>query len=156
MSTHIRLATLNDIATLVKLRREIAEYHLQFDDFYALNDTAEEAFKSHLESIIPNTSQCFIVAENNGNLVGYAYGFMMGTAPIFIPNKRGHIDEFGVTETARSSKVGEALLTELLRWFKEKGAKRVELKVDAFNTAGIIFWRKHGFTNAQIRMCKQM
>lgn len=156
MSNTIRPATINDIPALVILRREIAIYHLQFDSWYALNEEANEAFKSHLATIIPNTNQCFLVAEDNVKLTGYAYGFMMGPAPIFIAHKRGYIDEFGVSESARGKGIGEALLNELMAWFKSKEVERVELKVDALNTDGINFWRKHGFNNTQIRMGKEV
>ena len=72
------------------------------------------------------------------------------------------IEEYGlvidlyVKEEYRRKRIGEKLTRELLKWFKSKGMKRVEVFIDIKNKIGVSAWTKFGFELDRYRMKKNL
>lgn len=156
IAMHIRNAATEDVAEIVTLRKEVAEYHAALNKQFELSADAIELFTSDLKNNLADKRFRVLVAVNENKILGYAIGKIKVSPPVFVERKFGFIDEFGVTAHARKHGVGKALVNGLLEWFKENGAADIELGVLLQNTAGVNFWRSCGFEDAQLRMYKKL
>ncbi len=50
-----------------------------------------------------------------------------------------------VTANYRRCGIGEELVKEMLKWFRDHDIKRIEVKVSVHNELSTAFWRKMGF-----------
>jgi len=96
-----------------------------------------------------------LVAEVDGDIVGFTLGKIQKTPPILQIEEFGHLSDTFVKEEYRRKRIGEKLTYELLEWFKSKGIKRVELSVDVRNKIGVSAWTKFGFEPFHYRMKKK-
>ena len=78
------------------------------------------------------------------------------TPPIFQIEEYGLVIDLYVKEEYRRKRIGEKLTHELLKWFKSKGMKRVEVSVDIKNKIGFSAWTKFGFEPDRYRMKKNL
>ena len=76
-------------------------------------------------------------------IVGYATG---RTEVLRDGSRLGVIDDLYVDEGARSVGVGEALMNELLEWFRSKGCAGVDATALPGNRATKNFFEESGFT----------
>ena len=84
-----------------------------------------------------------VLAEDGGEIVGYG-GITVGY-------DSADIDNVAVTEAFRHSGVGSAILEELLKIAKERGAAKVFLEVRVSNATAMSLYLKHGFAGVYAR-----
>lgn len=96
------------------------------------SDTPEEIKKK-----LQRDPDLFLVAENNGSIIGSAIGAFDG--------RRGMIYHLAVHQDFRGQGVGAALLSEVERRLQAKGCLKCLLLVFADNTEAIQFYRTHGW-----------
>lgn len=149
----IRKATPNDLPAVVALARQMADYHHQLDPYYktsAAYKNLEGDFAEELE----DKDSLILVAEIDGRVTGYFRG-MIEPAPLYVAAKKvGVVNDLFVEPAGRKKGAGGKLFQAALDWFGDRGVKNIELNVDARNTLGIAFWKKHGFFDYKIRMRK--
>lgn len=150
----IRKASIEDIDKILPIRLEIHQYHVELDKLYEAKVDLKDKFKTQLELILTESSELVLVAEEEGNILGYALGKLKDPHFLFNHPRSGHIDDVGITASARNKGIGEKLVHELVNWFKSNGAERIDLKVHAGNESGITFWKKMGFTDFMHEMHK--
>jgi len=92
--------------------------------------------------------ETFIVAEENGEVVGY----IMCRIELGLSNfgfsgllKKGHIVSVAVLPQYRRKGIGQALVTEAMEGMRLYDAKQCFLEVRATNTAAIDLYKKLGF-----------
>lgn len=90
----------------------------------------------------------FVVAEEGGEIVGYAIGeireiMFSGVSHI---SKVGHILNIAVEKGQRKGGVGTLLMGEIGRRFRDSNASRVTLEVRESNTTARNFYKGLGFT----------
>ena len=86
----------------------------------------------------------FVVAGTiDGIIVGYAAG---RTEELRDGSRLGLIDDLFVHEGARSVGVGEAMMNELLEWFRDRGCAGVDATALPGNRATKNFFEESGFT----------
>ena len=82
----------------------------------------------------------FLVAENDGRVVGYVIGAIRW-------HNTAHILAIGVDPAFRGRGVGSTLMDEIIKRFQCKGAKVVRLEVRKSNLPAQNFYRKLGFVD---------
>jgi ribosomal-protein-alanine N-acetyltransferase len=85
----------------------------------------------------------FLVAEENGKIVGYVIGLVRKWG-------EGHVVSLAVHPKQRRKGVATALMKELLRRFSDKGLKAARLEVRVSNEAAIKLYEKLGFKRVGI------
>ena len=93
--------------------------------------------RDYFESLYKIYPEGFIVAENNGKIIGYTIGRPK--------EDLAEIVSLAVDPTWRQKGVGAKLTNFLIEHFKEKGLKEISLCVRTKNKKAISFYQKLGF-----------
>jgi RimJ/RimL family protein N-acetyltransferase len=103
--------------------------------------TTIEEQKDEIKEILLSDNQIILVAEKDGELVGYlaAYGGR------YKRNRHSAYIITGVLKDFTFQGIGARLLEELERWARKNNVHRLELTVMAHNEAAIALYRKMGF-----------
>jgi len=114
----------------------------------------EGAYEAWLKSMAPFLGRfaSIVVAEQNGEIIGFVAGRIRTLPPYFGSATVGAISEVFVTDTCRGSGVGRRLLAFALEWFHAQNITRVELQVVAGNPDGIRFYRQLGWHEELLQM----
>jgi len=152
----IRNATKLDIDSLLELRLANAIYHAETISKCTLGPNAFKFLKTHTLDCLSNTDCKFLIVTIDKKPVGYIIGFINQQHPIFDFGNEGLIDDFYITPSFQQNGYGEKVYMQLIKWFKEKNIKRINLNVYQNNTKGSSFWSKHNFNTQFNRMSKEL
>jgi ribosomal-protein-alanine N-acetyltransferase len=129
----LRKFTMNDLQTVMHINR------------VCLPENYTDYFFIELHQRFPET---FIVAEENGEVVGY----IMCRIELGLSNfgfsgllKKGHIVSVAVLHQYRRKGIGKALVTQALENMRIYNAKQCFLEVRVTNTPAIELYKKLGF-----------
>ena len=100
------------------------------------------------EDILKASPESFIVAENDGVIVGYImcrieYGF--SNFKRFSLIRKGHIVSLAVLEEHRRNGLGKSLISSAVEALKFKGCNEVYLEVRATNEEAVKIYKQLGF-----------
>lgn len=114
----------------------------------------EGAYDAWLKSIVPFLGRFanIVVAERDGEIVGFVAGRIRALPPYFGSATVGAISEVFVSESHRSGGIGGRLLAFALEWFKAQQITRIELQVVAGNPDGIRFYKRLGWHEELLQM----
>lgn len=129
--------SLNLAVRAVQARDLSAIYELEKMSF---RDPYPPSFIDTLAHLNPET---FLVAEENGRIVGYVVAMFQG-------ENLGHIISIAVSPNRRRRGVGSALTLKLLEVLKRLGAESVRLEVRRSNIVAQRFYEKLGFKKAYV------
>lgn len=107
-------------------------YNIEFDDFWK---------PQNLKSELQNVSSKYIVAKENGEIVGFA--------GIWYSVDDAHITNIVVRKNYRSKGIGSLLLEKLIELAKTKDS--LTLEVNTKNEIAQKLYLKYGFKNLGIR-----
>jgi GNAT superfamily N-acetyltransferase len=93
-----------------------------------------------------------VVAEREGELVGFAAGRVRTLPPYFGSEVIGAVSDVFVDEAHRTTGIGRQLVTLVIEWFGARQIKRVELQVVAGNPAAIRFYRQLGWREELVQL----
>ena len=132
----IRPATSQDVATLVELVRELAEYERSPDSV--------ELVPEQLDAVLFGDSPTVFahVAEVEGRIVGMAIRFLNFST--WTGRNGIYLEDLYVRPAHRGHGIGKALLAELARLAVDDGFPRIEWSVLDWNTPAIAFYRSIG------------
>jgi len=142
----IRKADENDLEAMVKLWIEFIDFHKEFDVYFSRSNDGHEEFKKSIAERINDASSCILVAEKDGEIIGFSTAAILKNSPIFATKDYGVIMSFAVTTKYRRKGIGERMLKKVIDWFRAQGTHRVEIRASVFNKVSIDFWKKHNFT----------
>ncbi|MFH0287035.1 GNAT family N-acetyltransferase [Vibrio owensii] len=133
---NIRQAHTGDISTLKKLQFQLHEYHQANlpDDFLSPDEIEQNI---DLNKIIESESSIFLVAENEGRLVGFIFGELW-------QRKIASIEQIAVDSSFRNQGVGLRLIEAFEERAMSKGGEELWLEVYSFNEAALSLYRKAG------------
>jgi GNAT superfamily N-acetyltransferase len=148
MEYSVRPARLGDERTLFGLILELAHFE-KLD--HVVTGSADE-LRRHLFG--PEARASALLAESvTGQAVGFALFFP--TFSTFLTRPGLYLEDLFVVESARGLGVGRALLREVARVARERGAGRLEWSVLDWNTKAIDFYRASGATvMPEWRICR--
>ena len=100
--------------------------------------------KAFEQEIMENQQALYLVAENEGQIIGYAglWGIL----------EEGHITNVAVHPDYRCKGLGELLVSKLIEISKDKGIDKYTLEVRVSNYEAIALYRKLGFQPAGRRL----
>ena len=97
--------------------------------------------ESWFTDIIDSPWHDLLIAEEEGELLGMAaLSIMMGPGI----RKNAYLEDFVVSANSRGKGVGKLLWNEILKWAREKGAKRLEFTCGQGREAAHGFYYKRG------------
>lgn len=153
----VRKAKLKDIPKMVNIWLELVNYHIKLDHFYyEINKQAVKSYKKWIRKNIIGKNSIYLVTEENEEIVGHIGGTIQKRPPCFKIEKNGFIEELIITKKYRNKGIGKNLTNELLKWFKSKNIKFVELRASSKNKQGILAWNKIGFKENLKIMIKKL
>jgi len=134
----LRAAELRDVAPIVQLIRELAE----FERLTHLLQVTPERLHPHLFGENPVAEA--MVAEVQGQVVAFALFFTNFST--FLAQPGLYLEDLFVRPEHRGAGIGEALLTRLAALTVERGYGRFEWSVLDWNENAIRFYRRMGAT----------
>ena len=113
-----------------------------------LNSLPEHYTEYFFESILKELPEAFIVAEFEGNIIGYVmckveFGFSNFRKLGFV--KKGHVVSIAILEEHRGKKVGTILMEEAMNGLVARRTEEVYLEVRVSNYAAIKMYEKLNF-----------
>jgi GNAT superfamily N-acetyltransferase len=147
----IRACTPDDIDSVIALERHWEQEAIAYGDF---NPMSRETYISILERF----PAYFLVAERDGQLVGYIYASVQCDHPVeIIPAQEPYveIEDIYVQSDFRDRDIGGALLERVFEIAEQEGIQRFTVGTLSKETDKILrFYRSHGFTPWRIQFFK--
>lgn len=139
-----------DLIKVLELCREVRDYHNQISDNYFKEQDDEYEQTDFLASLTDDNTIA-LVAENDGNIVGYLLADEKEVAYLRAP-KLMHICNFGVGKTYRNQGIGHLLMDEIVKIAEDRQVDEIKLGVFINNTAACHLYEQYGFKAVEQRM----
>jgi ribosomal protein S18 acetylase RimI-like enzyme len=141
----VRRARAEDVEPIVRLWREMWEYHSPLDPRFEISPAADVVMAKWIEDSLQNErSALFVAEETPGAVEGYCHAIIQEYPPVVNRVLFGYLSEIAVHR--RREGVGSRLLDAAHAWCREKGIPYAEVNVSVKNAVAQGFWRKHGYT----------
>src|ERR1700690_2273442 len=122
----IRSATPDDIEAAAKLGAQIVRlHHATNPKRFFLIDDVEQGYAWWLRQELERAEAIVLVAELDGEIVGYAYGAIEERDWNTLLDRHGAVHDLFVVETARRKGVGRAMVNAVMARLEELGAQRI-------------------------------
>ena len=154
----IRRAEARDAGTLGRLGAALMRTHYAFDAqrFLEPGEDAESGYAEFLVSRLDDRESIVLVAEHAGHIVGYVYAAIEPLSWKELRDRCGYIHDLLVTDEARRTGVGDALLTQAIDWLRQQGMPRVVLGTAAQNENARRLFERRGFRATMIEMTLEL
>jgi GNAT superfamily N-acetyltransferase len=141
----VRLATEDDISEITTLvtaaRAELAP--TRGGDLFLAREARPDPIEPGLRALLKGADCRLLAGTIDDTIIGYA----AGRVEVLRDARRlGVIDDLFVESEARSVGVGEAMMGDLLAWFRDKGCMGVDATALPGNRATKNFFEGSGFT----------
>ena len=135
---------------------EFMRFHQDIDPVFTIRDGAVPGFENDaVRRLMRSEDGLVLVAMDKGKVIGFSLSEIRGTK-VYKLEKFGAIDTMAVTSVYRRRGIGEAMLREILNWFRSRNIDRIELEVLAKNQVSNSFWTKQGFVDYRHRLFKHI
>jgi GNAT superfamily N-acetyltransferase len=154
----IRRAEPRDAQALGRLGAALMQTHYAFDTrrFLEPGAGAESGYANFLVSQLQHEESIVLVAEREDRIVGYVFAAIEPLSWKDLRDECGFIHDLLVTDDARRSGVGEALLNAAVDWLREQDMPRVVLGTAAQNDHARRLFERRGFRATMIEMTLEL
>ena len=140
----IRPARPQDVGGIVRLWREMWDFHTPYDPRFEATPAADVAMASWVEMHLEQDRSVVLVSqEADGAPDGYLLGMILEKFPGLPAQFYGRVSELAVHR--RRAGIGTRLLEAAHAWFRGRGAPYVEVDVSVKNPVAGAFWRGRGY-----------
>ncbi|MDY7041620.1 MAG: GNAT family N-acetyltransferase [Chloroflexota bacterium] len=140
----VRRATEADVPAIVPLWKEMMAFHAALDPRFRPDPDGDVHWSRAISAWMQAEDNCVLVAEAEGQIVGYTVGMMRENPPVLLPLYHGFVSDICVAPEWRQRGVGRRMFAALKMWFRQQGADHIELRVAHNNPTSQAFWRKMG------------
>ena len=154
----VRRASPADVATLGRLGALLVKTHHDFDPrrFIPATPQTERGYGSFLGTQLDDEDIIVLVAERDGEVIGYTYAGIEGYDYMSLRGPAGVLYDIVVDPGHRGQGVGRQLLVATLRALEAKGAPRVVLSTAERNEAAQRLFAGAGFRRTMIEMTREL
>jgi|SRR5919198_3414092 ribosomal protein S18 acetylase RimI-like enzyme len=154
----IRRAKRADLPAIGQLGALLVTTHHDFDPkrFIAATRQTPAGYASFLGSQLDDPDVAVLVAEESGNVVGYAYAGVEGIDYMSLRGPAGVLHDIVVDPKHRGNGIGRGLLDATLAFLKSRGAPRVVLQTAEGNTPARRLFESAGFRRTMIEMTREL
>ncbi|HET7229252.1 MAG TPA: GNAT family N-acetyltransferase [Longimicrobium sp.] len=154
----IRPATPADLTAIGRLGALLVRTHHDFDPqrFIAAAPETEHLYASFLGSQLRQPSIVILVAERDGEVLGYTYAGVEGNDYMALRGPAGAMYDIVVDPAHRGRGVGRMLLDATLAALKARGAPRVVLSTAERNENAQRLFARAGFRRTMIEMTREL
>jgi ribosomal protein S18 acetylase RimI-like enzyme len=154
----IRPAAPADLAAIGRLGALLVRTHHDFDPdrFIAATPRTEHGYGSFLGTQLDKPNIIILVAERDGDVIGYTYAGVEGNDYMSLRGPAGVLHDIVVDPSHRGQGVGRVLLDATLEALKAKGAPRVVLSTAERNEAAQRLFARAGFRRTMIEMTHEL
>lgn len=154
----LRPAAPNDAPSLGRLGAMLVELHHGFDPerFLSARPGTEGGYASFLQNELRRENVVILVAEDAGDVIGYAYAGLEGHDWMALRGPAGVIHDLVVDPARRRERIGTRLLDAIVAALSASGAPRVVLATAARNEAAQRFFAAAGFRPTMIEMARDL
>ncbi len=151
----IRRARTEDIEPMVRLWREMWEFHAPLDPRFEVTAAADLVMGKWFEETLENQrAALFVSEEGRGVIAGYCHAMILENPPLVPWQYYGYVSEIAVRDRRRGR--GTRLLEAAHGWFREKQLPYAEVNVSVKNAVAGKFWRKQGYTEFLERLRREL
>ena len=153
----IRPAAPADLKAIGRLGALLVRMHHELDPdrFIPATPQTEQAYGSFLGSQLDKPDIIILVAERDGEVIGYTYAGVEGTDYMSLRGPAGVLYDIVVAPAHRGQGVGRRLLDATLEALKAKGAPRVVLSTAERNESAQRPFARAGFRRTMIEMTRE-
>ena len=154
----IRPAASGDLAALGRLGALLVRMHHEFDParFIAARPRTEDAYASFLGSQLAEPSIVVLVAERDGQVLGYTYAGVEGVDYMALRGPAGVLYDIIVDPAHRGHGIGRMLLDATLAALAARGAPRVVLSTAERNEGAQRLFARAGFRRTMVEMTREL
>lgn len=154
----IRRATHDDLPALGRLGALLVRTHHDFDRqrFIAPAPQTPARYGAFLGSQLGKPDVVILVAELDGEVVGYTYAAVEGFDYMALRGPAGALHDIIVDPSHRGRGVGRMLLDETLEELERRGAPRVVLSTAERNEPAQRLFAGAGFRRTMIEMTREL
>jgi len=147
MDWTIRRANLTEVNKVVLLWKSFMNDPLAIDEPIPTHEENEKKQSQFIGELIREDPQQVLVAEKEGELIGYVAYQVEQKAPVEMSRKRSFIHDLYVSPSHRGKGVGRSLLQACLNHLKGAGPRQVRIAVWVRNGGAIRLYREMGFND---------
>lgn len=154
----IRRATPADLPGIGRLGALLVEEHYAFDPqrFLAPRPRTPADYASFINAQLEDPDMAVLVADDNGNMIGYAYAAIEGYDYMALRGPAGVLHDVIVGPEHRGRGVGRLLIEATLEFFRWRGVARVVLLTAERNEAAQRLFARMGFRRTMIEMTLEL
>jgi ribosomal protein S18 acetylase RimI-like enzyme len=153
----IRTATRADLPSIGRLAALLVQAHHDFDPlrFFPATSSTPHHYARFLGSQIDEPDAVFLVADTNGEVVGYAYAALEGWDYMALRGPAGVLHDIVVDPEHRDRGVGRLLLDATVEQLTSRGAPQIVLFTADRNVAAQRLFTRLGFRPTMIEMTRE-
>jgi ribosomal protein S18 acetylase RimI-like enzyme len=157
-SVKVRPANADDESAMGRLGAMLVAEHHEFDPkrFVAPIAMLPERYGRFLVLQTTRPEMVVLVAERNGEVVGYAFGGMEGSDYMALRGPAGALHDLVIDPAHRRQGIGSALLRAALRALSKLGAPRVVLFTAEKNHGAQAMFEGASFRRTMIEMTREL
>jgi len=158
MTVTIRPATAADVRAMGRLGAVLVQTHHDFDAarFIAATPQTEHGYASYLGSQLAKRDIVVLVAEDDGDVLGYTFAGIEGYDYMELRGPAGVLYDIVVDQAHRGRGIGQALLEATLAELKTRGAPQVVLSTAERNESAQRLFARAGFRRTMIEMTREL
>ena len=154
----VRRATPADLQRIGRLGALLVEEHYGFDPqrFLAASRGTPEGYASFISSQLEDPDKAVLVADDKGEVIGYAYAAVEGYDYMSLRGPAGILHDIIVDPEHRGRGVGRLLLEAALSSFRSRGVPRVVLTTAERNETAQRLFAGARFRRTMIEMTREL
>lgn len=141
----IREARIEDLGTVVDLWEQMIEHHSRLSAHFTLAEDGRDKFSKYLAKKFSEKSTKLMVAEHDGEVIGFMLGLLSPNTSVFKERTLGIISDVYVVPGYRKRGVTREMLKVILKWFHKNKVRTVQLNVATANLEARSAWGQLGF-----------
>lgn len=154
----VRPAIPPDLPSIARLGVLLVRVHHEFDTlrFIAATPETEIGYREFLGSQLSHSESVVLVAERDGEVLGYTYAGLEGWDYMTLRAPAGMLHDILVDPAHRGFGIGHMLLDATIAALKLRGAPRVVLSTASQNEGAQRMFAAAGFRRTMIEMTREL